>query len=120
MRRLLPGSLLVVAVAAACGGSSEPADADGLAGDAGVPEQAEPVSHPVITLPHEPQREGDPEKGYRALVNEPYVPCGIPWTAYAQVFGPAPEGERVSGREGRNEILPFGFTAMTTEYLKTL
>ncbi len=71
-------------------------------------------SAPII-LGHEPQRPGDPEKGYRALVNEPYVPCGIPRSAYSQVFGDAPEASRIPGREGKNITLPYNFTSMTTK-----
>ena len=38
--------------------------------------------------PPSEQRAGDPEAGYLALVNEPYVSCGIPYGAYRRV---APE-----------------------------
>lgn len=105
---------VAVAALAACGSSSSPASPPAPAPEAGAPER-DGASFPVVTLPHEPQREGDPAKGYRALVNEAYVPCGIPKTAYAQVFGTAPESERLPGREGANEALPYGFTAMTTK-----
>jgi len=70
---------------------------------------------PVVTLEAEPQRPGDPAKGYRALVNEAYVPCGIPESAYARVYGEAPAADRVPGREGRNATLPYNFTAMRTK-----
>ena len=63
-------------------------------------------------LTAEPQRPGDPAAGYKALVNNGYVPCGIPYSAYSQVFGPAPETQRVPGREGRNADLPYNFTSM--------
>ncbi|MBS2017114.1 MAG: c-type cytochrome [Deltaproteobacteria bacterium] len=103
------------AVAAACSTSSDAASPDptpvtGV--DAGS--EAAPEEFPVITLPSEPQRAGDPVKGYRALVNEAYVPCGIPDSAYSQVFQPAPASSRLEGREGRNATLPYNFTAMTT------
>src|SRR5262245_44357590 len=55
----------------------------------------------------EPQRDGDPEAGYRTLVNYGYVTCGIPWSAYSRVFGPAPAAYRLPGREGRNADLPY-------------
>jgi mono/diheme cytochrome c family protein len=76
---------------------------------------AEPAVYEDIFLAHEPQRDGDPAKGYRALVNEAYVPCGIPYSAYGQVFGPAGPSQRIPGREGRNETLPYNFTSMTTK-----
>ncbi len=66
-------------------------------------------------LDAEPQRPGDPAKGYKALVNEAYVPCGIPASAYAKVFGPAPADQRVTGREGKNETLSYNFTSFTTK-----
>ncbi len=86
--------------------------------EAGVPEAgpgSEPEPYPVITLGAEPQRSGDPAKGYTALVNEAYVPCGIPYSAYAQVFGAAAEADRVPGRTGRNATLAYNFTSMTTK-----
>jgi hypothetical protein len=36
-------------------------------------------------VPPSTQREGDPEAGYRALVNAPYVSCGIPLDAFRSV-----------------------------------
>lgn len=61
-----------------------------------------------------PQRGGDPERGYRALLNEPYIRCGLPYGAYREL------GDRVDpalipkGREGRNAELPYALTAYTT------
>jgi mono/diheme cytochrome c family protein len=66
---------------------------------------------PSIVLPHEPQRPGDPQKGYRALLNEPYVPCGIPLS----VFPKGREEDILKEREGKNATLPYAFTAMTTK-----
>jgi mono/diheme cytochrome c family protein len=110
------GPALLAVSAGACSGPSEPASAPP---PPPVPEAGattEPTTaYPVVLLGAEPQRPGDPAKGYRALVNEPYVPCGIPYSAYAKVFGPAAEQDRVPGREGRNATLAYGFTAMTTK-----
>ncbi|HVM69754.1 MAG TPA: hypothetical protein VM204_07965, partial [Gaiellaceae bacterium] len=111
MRRLLVLPVVLLA-AAACGSQTSPG-APVPASDGGA--EAAAPAHPVITLDAEPQRAGDPTKGYRALVNEAYVPCGIPWSAYSKVFAPAPESQRVPGREGRNETLAYNFTAMTTK-----
>jgi len=63
----------------------------------------------------EPQRIGDPERGYAALLNEGYVGCGVPYEAYARAFPPAGTAERLPGRSGRNDTLPYYFTAFTTE-----
>ncbi|HVH47197.1 MAG TPA: hypothetical protein VM925_32890 [Labilithrix sp.] len=105
---------LAAGVAVACSSSAPAPSAPGAptpepGTDAGV------TDYPVITLEAEPQRPGDPAKGYRALVNEAYVPCGIPDSAYSRVYGPAAEGDRIKGREGRNATLPYNFTAMTTK-----
>ncbi len=80
--------------------------------DAGTPDVGE--SYPAITLPAEPQRNGDSTKGYHALVNEAYVPCGIPDSAYSRVQPTADPGDLLPGRDGRNATLPYNFTAMKT------
>jgi mono/diheme cytochrome c family protein len=89
--------------AAGCGGT-EPSGAASSGGEvlAGTPIAADP------------QRPGDPAKGYTALVNEGYVSCGVPYTAYAQVFSPAAEGLKLPGRTGKNVDLPYSQTAFTT------
>ncbi|MBV8760984.1 MAG: c-type cytochrome [Deltaproteobacteria bacterium] len=60
-------------------------------------------------LPSDPQRAGDPAKGYDYLVNGGYITCGIPRSAYDQVVGPADPG--ISGRTGANASLPYDFSA---------
>ena len=57
------------------------------------------------------QREGDPEAGYRALVNAPYVGCGIPYSAYLRMAPETDPAELLPGREGRNAELPYHLTA---------
>lgn len=110
---------LVLGTAAACGtkeaGPLPGSPGAGLEQDAGSEGGSEPESFPVITLPAEPQRPGDPQKGYAALVNYAYVPCGVPYSAYRQVFGPAPAASRLPGRTGRNAELAYDFTAFTTK-----
>jgi mono/diheme cytochrome c family protein len=70
---------------------------------------------PVGPVPAYDQRAGDPANGYRALLDEGYVGCGIPMEAYRKVFpGPAPASERLPGRTGTNAELPYNFTAFTT------
>lgn len=108
-------ALFLAALAGACSSGGR----EGAASpEAPVPEEAgatAPPTYPVVSLDAEPQRSGDPAKGYRALVNEAYVPCGIPYSAYSKVFGPAAEEDRIPGREGRNATLAYNFTAMTTK-----
>lgn len=65
-------------------------------------------------MPAEPQREGDPEEGLRILLNDGYVGCGIPYSLYSAFFGPAPESERIAGREGHNAELAYSMNAFTT------
>ena len=67
----------------------------------------------VPILP-DPQRSGDAKKGYTALVNEGYVSCGIPYTAYSKVFSPAPANLRLPGRNAVNTPLPYSQTRFTT------
>jgi mono/diheme cytochrome c family protein len=89
---------LLLALAAACGG----------------PPKNPPIAFTGEEIPAELQRAGDPVAGYRALVNNGYVSCGIPYSLYSQVFGPAAPAEELPGREGRNATLPYYFTSFTT------
>jgi mono/diheme cytochrome c family protein len=70
---------------------------------------------PVGPVPAYEQRAGDATNGYRALLDEGYVGCGIPMTAYRKVFRePTPEYLKLPGRTGTNAELPYNFTAFTT------
>jgi mono/diheme cytochrome c family protein len=66
-------------------------------------------------VPAAEQRPGDPEEGYRALVNEAYVSCGMPYGAYRRVAGETAPEDRLPGREGRNAELPYAVTAHENE-----
>ena len=68
---------------------------------------------PAGQVAAEPQRPGDAAAGYRALVNEPYVSCGIPYGAYRRVSPRTSREDLLPGREGRNAELPFAVTAHT-------
>jgi mono/diheme cytochrome c family protein len=57
------------------------------------------------------QRPGDAEAGYRALVNAPYVGCGVPHRVYARMNPGVDPENLLPGREGRNAELPFSLTA---------
>jgi mono/diheme cytochrome c family protein len=62
-------------------------------------------------VPATPQRPGDPTAGYRALVNAPYVGCGLPYRVYRRL-SPKPDPEDLlPGREGRNAELPYDLSA---------
>jgi mono/diheme cytochrome c family protein len=66
---------------------------------------------PTGPVPATPQRAGDPAAGYRALVNAPYVSCGVPYRVYERL-NPTPEPVNLlPGREGRNAELEYDLTA---------
>jgi mono/diheme cytochrome c family protein len=62
-------------------------------------------------VPPSEQRAGDPEAGYRALVNAPYVSCGIPYDAFRRAVPETGTEGLLPGREGLNDGLPYAFTA---------
>jgi hypothetical protein len=104
--------VLALALAAAACSEDEPAAPPaGSTPDAGSDVEAPP---PGIAVAAEEQRAGDPAAGYTALVNEGYVGCGVPWSAYSQVFGAAPPELKLPGRLGKNADLPYQYTAFTT------
>ncbi len=103
------GALALVVVACSSSGASNSGGGDAGAGDdAG----AVPANIPV---PAEAQRSGDPQAGYLALVEKGYVGCGIPYSAYHQVFGDAPPELRLPGRTGDNANASYDVTVYTTE-----
>lgn len=63
-------------------------------------------------VPVTAQRDGDAARGYDALVNEPYVACGIPLSAY-RAAAPGAQPSALPGRTGRNAELPYALTAHT-------
>ena len=108
-------AVVLAAFAGACSASkNDPAAPTGDLPEAGTDGPAA-ESYPVVVIGAEPQRPGDPTKGYRALVNEPYVPCGIPYSAYSQAYPTVAAEDTVPGREGRNATLKYDFTSMTTK-----
>jgi cytochrome c5 len=88
---------LLVALTA-CKGTAKPAPSD----------MALPLP---ITVAAEPQRAGDAMRGYHALVENGYVGCGLPYSLYSSVFGPAPVGDQLPGRTGHNATLSYDKTA---------
>ncbi len=68
----------------------------------------------VGSIPAYPQRPGDPERGYDALLNRAVVTCGLPYRAYRAVRGGETDpGPQFPGRTGRNAELPYPLTAHT-------
>lgn len=75
--------------------------------------QAPAETSPVGPVPASPQRPGDPARGYQALINQPYIHCGLPWNAYRKAAAPPSNDQLLPGREGRNAELPYQLTAYT-------
>lgn len=65
---------------------------------------------PVGEVPAESQRSGDPRAGYTALLNQPYISCGIPYKAYKKVASSPPASHLLPERKGRNAELPYNRT----------
>ena len=74
-------------------------------------EDATEYRSPTGPVPTAEQRPGDPQAGYHALVNAPYVSCGIPLDAFRRLFPETDPASRLPGREGVNADLPYAFTA---------
>lgn len=70
---------------------------------------------PTGRVPPSQQRSGDPDAGRRALMNAPYVSCGIPYDAYRRLNPEAATGARLAEREGRNAELPYALTSHVNE-----
>ncbi|WP_214652548.1 c-type cytochrome [Ruegeria lacuscaerulensis] len=62
-------------------------------------------------VPATPQRPGDEDAGYYALVNEPYVNCGMPYSAYRRFNPEIDPDDLLPEREDRNAELPYAFTS---------
>jgi hypothetical protein len=95
MGKLRISTLVTFAVLAACGGGDDALESD------------------IGPIPEYEQREGDAAAGYRALIENGYVGCGIPRSAYDEVFGPAPTWAQLD-RGGLNSGVQFNFTSFTT------
>jgi mono/diheme cytochrome c family protein len=108
------GSLVAAAAIAACSGGA-PTEPAPPATTTTTPPAEDPPAYPDIRLPAEPQRPGDPVKGREALLNEAYVPCGVPDSAFSQLFGAVPPEDLIADRQGRNATLPYNWTATTTK-----
>jgi mono/diheme cytochrome c family protein len=68
---------------------------------------------PARPIDAEPQREGDPARGRDALLNQAFVPCGIPRRVYAELFGEPNAADLMPDRTGQNATLPYFFTSYT-------
>ncbi|MEX1366052.1 MAG: hypothetical protein AB1Z98_23190 [Nannocystaceae bacterium] len=104
------------------GGSttSDAVDSSGAGSDEGGSSTGEPGS-PVAcaagySIPASEQAPGDPEAGYRAMIEEGYVTCGIPYPLFdlaAPHLGGFASGEPLPGRTGLNATVPYNWTVHT-------
>lgn len=100
---------VVAGTLAACGGGDGSGDGARAVDATPVP-QVDALSSPVGPVSPETQRSGDVAEGLRVLLQEPYVSCGLPWSAY-QVAAGALGGETLPDRPGRSANLPYYLTA---------
>lgn len=77
---------------------------------AGAPATAPPAEGAPIAL--EPQRPGDPVRGWEALVTEGYVGCGAPRSLYDRFAGTTPAALRIPRPRGAE--LPYFLNAAVT------
>lgn len=66
-------------------------------------------------VPANAQRGGDPKAGYDALINRPYITCGVPYSAYRRNADPPRPDQLIPGRTAENRDLPYLFTSHTTK-----
>lgn len=67
----------------------------------------------AIEMPELPP--GDPEAGYRALLTEDYVSCGIPWSLFALAEGVLGAEAPLPGREGKNAEVGHNWNVVELE-----
>lgn len=78
-------------------------------------QEPQPVEQPrLISLVAESQREGNAESGYRALVGENYVGCGVPQSLVQRFFGTPSQRWQLPGRPASSEGLPYFLNGYTT------
>lgn len=61
------------------------------------------------------QRNGNPQAGYDALINQPYITCGIPFSAYRRTANPPLVNQLLPGRTAQNREIPYLFTSHVTK-----
>lgn len=108
MRLWLPLLVAATAVAAACASEESPSSSPA------TPPATSETEPATVDLAAEEQRAGDPTKGYDVLVNESYVPCGIPWSVFERAPA-AKAADLLPGRNGRNANIAYTYTAFTTK-----
>jgi mono/diheme cytochrome c family protein len=94
--------------------STDQSGPDALAQDTNSPPLVwDEVTH-VGPVPVFEQIEGDPEAGYLALLNKPYVSCGFPKSLQSLIGGDA-GSEFLEGRNEKNKAIPYFLTHHETD-----
>lgn len=111
------------ATLAGCGGESTRRAAPAPTASATVASAPADAARPPA-IPLEPQRPGDPTRGWEALVTEGYVGCGVPRSLYDRFAGPAHPAARVPRSRGADlpyfanaAVLPSGVEVVTASCL---
>lgn len=78
------------------------------AGCSGRPQPTKAVDHVIAA---EPQRAGDPQRGWQALISEGYVGCGVPRGLWQTLGWNVPEAMRLSRSRGGD--LPYFMNSFT-------
>ncbi len=70
----------------------------------------------ITTVEAEPQRDGDPARGYAALVNGGYISMGIPWSGFSAAMSELDPADALPGRIGDNANVGYTFNVTTDPY----
>jgi mono/diheme cytochrome c family protein len=125
-----PDGSAVVPASQVDGGAVAPRAEAGVVAPPGQPEAGVVASHdgaaPVsadagivppagaVAIPAEPQRtNGDPAKGYTALVNGGYISLGIPWSGFSSSMTQLLPADTLPGRVGKNAEVGFSWNVST-------
>lgn len=77
---------------------------------------ARPIDEITAVAP-EPQRlDGDPERGYAALINGDYISLGIPWSGFEAAMTTLQPEDALPGRVGDNAKVGFTFNIVTNPF----
>lgn len=77
--------------------------------------QSQKFRSPTGPVPVSDQSPGNPDAGRHALLNAPYVNCGIPYNAYRRLTPETAPESLLPEREGRNATLPYALTSHINE-----
>jgi mono/diheme cytochrome c family protein len=61
------------------------------------------------SVPPEAQRDGDPARGYQALVTGDYIELGVPFRGFQAAMSPLEEKDILGGRGEKNGLVPYAY-----------